>query len=41
MKLKVNHGIENHVFEYGVVSTINTFKKSFHFDHLKLSYFYW
>ena len=40
MKLKVNHGNKDRVFEYGLVSTIKIFKKLFHFKHLKLLYFF-
>ena len=36
MKLKVNHGIENYVSEYGKVSTIKTIKKLILFNRLKL-----
>ena len=36
---KKNHGTKNHVFEYRVVSTVNKFKKLFHFNHLKILFF--
>ena len=45
MKLKVNHGVEEYIFEYAIVSliilipflAIYTFKKLVHFNRLKLS----
>ena len=41
MKLKVNHGNKNRVFEYGLDSTITIFKKLIHFKHLKVLMFFW